>query len=114
MSLRKSALLRLCATSVLLLGLGCAVAVYLTASDAPVGGVGYLTQGGEVFTVNPEDSRSFQRGVEYIGGKSALLGVELREWLAGLWSREALAVALGLASAIVSALLLRAADRRDR
>ena len=111
MSLRKSTLLRLCAACVLLLGLGCAVAIYLTASDAPPGAAAYLTEGGEVFSMNPEDSRAYLRALEYIGGKSAVFGVELREWLAGLWSREALAVALGLTSAVICALLLRAADR---
>lgn len=108
-------MLRLCAFCVLLAGLGCSVWLYLAAPDAPAGDVaGYVSEGGELSPVRPEDSRAYLRSLEYIGGKSAVFAVELRQRLAALWSPPALAVAIGLASAVVCGLLLRAADRLDR
>ncbi len=106
--------LRLCAVCVLLCGLTCAVALYLTAPDVSGDAIGYMSDGGELSPVRPEDSRSYLRSLEYVGGKSAVFAVELRERLGALWGRPALAVALGLVSAVACGLLLRAADRRDR
>jgi hypothetical protein len=113
MRLRKFQLLRLCAVLVLALGLGCAVAVYVRAPEDAGGGIGYVTEGGQVYDVRPEDSRSYQRGLEYIGGKSAVLGVELREKFAGLWRGDSLAVLIALAAAGGCVVLLRLADKAE-
>jgi len=113
-SVGKSALYRLCAVCVLLLGLGCAVSVYLSAPDDPAGNAGYITEGGEVYSVRPEDSRSYLRSLEYIGGKSAVFMMEFRERIAGFWNAGTLAVLVVVAAAGAAVLLLRAADRAER
>jgi hypothetical protein len=113
MRTRNALLLRLCAACVLVLGLGCAVGVYMRAPEDTGGGIGYVTEGGQVYDVRPEDSRSYQRGLEYIGGKSAVLGVELREKFAALWRGDSLAVLIALAAAGGCVVLLRLADKAE-
>ena len=100
-TLPRGELLRLCAAGILLVGLCCAALVYATATDDADGpgeaagqGVGYVTEGGQSFAVLPQDSRSYQRSLEYYGGKSALLMLELRQWFAGLWHGSALALVI--------------------
>ncbi|GAB6125204.1 hypothetical protein [Humidesulfovibrio idahonensis] len=110
----RGTLWRLFAVGVLLFGLGCAVSVYLVAPGDAVDGAGYVAEGGEVYSVRPEDSRSYLRNLEYIGGKSAVFMVELRGWFAGVWSGGAFAVLIALAAASASIVCLRAADRADR
>jgi hypothetical protein len=113
-NMARGTLWRLCAVGVLLLGLGCAVSVYLAAPGDPADGAGYVAEGGEVYSVRPEDSRAYLRNLEYIGGKSAVFMVELRGWFAGGWSGGAFAVLIALAAASASFACLRAADRADR
>jgi len=101
-ALPRGELLRLCAAGILLVGLCCAALVYATSTDGPgegadqgaEQGAGYVTEGGASFAVLPTDSRSYQRSLEYYGGKSALVMLELRQWFAGLWHGSSLALVI--------------------
>jgi hypothetical protein len=110
----KSTWLRLCAVLVLLLGLGWAVHVYLTGTDAPFEGAGYVVEGGTVYETSPWDSRSYTRNLEYIGGKSAVLMAQLREWGAGFFNRDTWAVCIGIAAAGACVWLLRLAEKSEQ
>lgn len=105
--------MRLCAVLVLLLGLSWAVHVYVSSTDEPAEATGYVVEGGTVYESSPWDSRSYQRNLEYIGGKSAVLMAELREWFAGFWGSDTLAVGIAIVSAGVAACLLRAAEKAE-
>ena len=106
----KAQVLRLCAVLSLLAGLACGVTLYLRAPE-DAGGVGYVIEGGQVYAVRPEDSRSYQRGLEYMGGKSAVLAEELSGRIAGLWSGGGAALCVAGLGVIGCALFWRAADR---
>ena len=108
-ALPRGELLRLCAAGILLAGLCCAALVYATATDDADGpgeaagqGVGYVTEGGQSFAVLPQDSRSYQRSLEYYGGKSALVMLELRQWFAGLWHGSSLALVIACAAVLAA------------
>jgi hypothetical protein len=107
--LSRSDLLRLCAGAILLVGLCTAAYLYATSTDAPAEGVGYVTEGGASFEVLPTDSRSYQRNLEYYGGKSAVLMLELRQWWAGLWRGSNLAFAVACAAVLAAGGCLYAA-----
>lgn len=103
--------LRLCAAFSLLAGLALGVWLYVSAPERDDAGAGFVIEGGQVRAVRAEDSRAYRRGLEYMGGKSAVLAEELRGQAADLWrggGASLLAGALGLG---VCALLWRAADR---
>ena len=98
----RSDLLRLCAGAILLVGLSAAAYVYATSPDAPAEGVGYVTEGGASFEILPTDSRSYQRNLEFYGGKSAVLMVGLRQWWAGLWQGSSLALIIACSAALAA------------
>jgi hypothetical protein len=107
--LSRSDLLRQCAGAILLVGLCAAAYLYATSTDAPAEGIGYVTEGGESFQVLPTDSRSYQRNLEYYGGKSAVLMLELRQWWAGLWRGSTLALVVACAALLAAGCCLYAA-----
>lgn len=103
-------LLRLCAVLVLLAGLGGAVVLYINAPDEAAAGDNYVIEGGVAYRVSPWDSRSYQRNLEYLGGKSAVLMTQAREWLAAAWNASTQAVLLACVSALAAAFLLYLAE----
>jgi len=113
LKLKRSFFLRLCAVCVLLVGLACAAFVSVTATDESGEVFGYVVEGGQVYAVRPEDSRAYQRGLEYIGGKSAVFMTELREGFAALWQGDSLAIIIGFAAVAAFGLFLHAAERAE-
>jgi len=114
-------LLRLWAVAVLLLGVVLASLVYATSPIGPGGpdgggsgqGVGFVTEGGQIDEVQAEDSRSYQRSLEYYGGKSAVMMTEMRRWFAGLWHGTPLAWIIACAAGLIAWGLLHAAKIAD-
>jgi len=109
-------LLRLWAVAVLLLGVVLASLVYATSPREPgeAGqGVGFVTEGGQIDEVRAEDSRSYQRSLEYYGGKSAVMMTEMRRWFAGLWHGTPLAWIIACAAGLIAWGLLHAAKIAD-
>ncbi len=49
-----------------------------------------------------ESSREYERQVEVIGGKGALLATELDRWFAGLWQGKNLAYTIACLTALVA------------
>ena len=85
------AFLRLISTSILLVGLTCAVYIYWTAGDDMNGVLGYEMIGGSVYPVMPQDSKMYRHDLELYGGKAAVLADDLSRWVAGLWHGKSLA-----------------------
>jgi hypothetical protein len=49
-----------------------------------------------------EQSKSYQRQLEMIGGKSAVVGSELNDWIASLWHGKGLAYTIATATVVVA------------
>jgi len=80
------------AASILAAGWTAALAVFLAA--APV------EEDPDVYDL--EHSRIYNRQLEVIGGKAAILGKEIDDWVAGLFQGRNLAYTLAAASALVA------------
>lgn len=95
---------------VLVLGLAASVALYQSGAPDEARGVGFVADGSERRVVRPEDSRSYRRAMEYMGGKSNLLADDIRRYFEDLgWGRP-LALLLAAASLAGSYALFRAAE----
>jgi hypothetical protein len=80
-----------------IIGLGSAVLLYVTASPPPQHPLGY----------DPFDSKKYVRELEVYGGKMNILAVEFRQWLASLWRGKPLAYPLALLTLCLASLLWR-------
>ena len=76
---------------VLLVGLGSAIILYLTAANDSHSVLGYEVEGGTVYSVAPEDSKIYMHDMELYGGKANVLANEVTRWFVGLWHGKSLA-----------------------
>ena len=86
---------------VLALGLGAALAIYITADER------------EASAAMDEmvSSKPYQHELQRFGGKAAVLFDEFNRWFAALWHGKALGVTLAWISVFVSALIFLIARR---
>ena len=94
--------LYLIAAIILLVGLGSAVLIYLTAEDDSGGVFGYEIAGGNVYPIKPEDSKKYIHDLELYGGKGNVLANELMRWFAGLWHGRSLAFTMACITIFMS------------
>ena len=87
---------------ILLVGLGSAVLIYLTAEDDSESVVGYEIVGGNVYPTAPENSKIYVHDLELFGGKAAVLADEFSRWFAGLWHGKSLAFTVAFISIVIS------------
>jgi hypothetical protein len=87
---------------VLLLGLGSAVLVYLTAGNEAGGLAGY-GEPGDLYQIRPEESKTYRHDLELYGGKWNLLADDFARWFAGLWYGRSLAYTLAFITLVLSA-----------
>ena len=92
----------LASLAVLVLGLGAALAIYLTAPSDSGAAVGYEVINGVAYPVAPADSKAYQRELERFGGKANVLAAELNQWFAGLWRGRNLAFTVAFLSVLVA------------
>jgi hypothetical protein len=83
----------LSSATILLIGLGAAAVIYLTAQDVPETSFGY----------NIAESKQYLRELEIYGGKTNVLAVEFMEWFNGLWQGKTLAYTVGWITIAISA-----------
>ena len=96
---------------VLLVGLGSAALIYLTAEDAPESAVRYGVINGVAYPVSPATSRTYVRELRRFGGKAAVLFDEFNRWFAELWEGKSLAVTIAWISLFISLGILLFASR---
>jgi hypothetical protein len=87
---------------VLLVGLGSAGVIYLTAGNDSGDFLGYEMVGGEVYQVSPEESKTYKHELEVYGGKANVLADEFMRWFAGLWHGKSLAITVACISIFTS------------
>jgi len=74
-SLNMQARLNLISAIILLVGLGSAILIYLTAENDSGSVLGYEVVGGDVYPITPENSKMYEHDLELFGGKAAVLGM---------------------------------------
>jgi hypothetical protein len=84
--------LRLISATILMIGFGSAISIYLTVDSAPGNPLGY----------EPEDSRQYLREMEIYGGKANVLASELRRWFNGLWHGKRLTLTVACITALLA------------
>ncbi|HEY4743742.1 MAG TPA: hypothetical protein VIH45_03730 [Desulfuromonadaceae bacterium] len=102
------------AAGILLVGLGSALAVYLTAGNPPDTVVGYGMENGTLYQIAPEDTKTYSRSLEMYGGKANVLVDEFRQWFVGLWQGRPLAYTIACLTVVLVIALLVAAHRQQR
>jgi hypothetical protein len=84
--------LRGLAVSILVLGLACAIAIYIAAASSSAVSSSY----------DPEQSKQYLRTMELYGGKANVLAAELRAWFDALWHGTRLAYTVACASLLMA------------
>jgi hypothetical protein len=87
---------------ILLVGLGSAILIYLTAENDSDSALSYEAAGGNVYPTTPEDSKRYMHDLELYGGKANVLVNEFRSWFVGLWHGKSLAFTVACITIIVS------------
>jgi hypothetical protein len=87
---------------ILLVGLGSAMLIYLTAKNDLDSALGYESVDGTVYPTNPEDSKRYMHDLELYGGKANVLVNELRSWFVGLWHGKSLAFTIACITLVIS------------
>jgi len=90
------------AAIILIVGLGSATLIYLTAENDLDSALGYESAGGYVYPIAPEDSKMYRHDLELYGGKANVLADELRRWFVGLWHGKALATTVACITISIS------------
>lgn len=94
--------LYLIAAIILLVGLGSAVLIYLTAENDSGSVLGYEISGGNVYPIKPEDSKKYIHDLELYGGKGNVLANELIRWFTRLWHGRSLAFTVACITIFIS------------
>jgi hypothetical protein len=94
--------LYLITASILLVGLGSAILIYLTAENDSDSVVGYETVGGYTYPVVPEDSKRYIHDLELYGGKANVLANDFMRWFVGLWHGRSLAFTIACITMFIS------------
>lgn len=87
---------------ILVVGLGSALVIYGRAGQGSAQVIGYEQGNGTYYSVNPEDSKVYERSMELYGGKANVLADQLRRWFAGLWHGTSLAIIVACVSILAS------------
>ena len=103
--------LQLASGLILALGLCAAVLIYRAADAGADEAATYEIINGQAYSVAPTYSKMYNRELERIGGKAALLFADFDRWFAGLWRGRSLAFTVAFLAATASAGLFLIARR---
>jgi hypothetical protein len=78
--------------------LAAAVAYFKAGPDEDSSALGYQVVNGQTYPIGPGDSKSYERQMEVIGGRSSVLASEFSDWFANLWHGRRLAYTLAALS----------------
>jgi hypothetical protein len=87
---------------ILLVGLGSATLIYLTAENDSDSVVGYEAVGGYIYPIMPEDSKRYIHDLELYGGKANVLANDFMRWFVGLWHGKSLAFTIACITIFIS------------
>lgn len=87
---------------ILLVGLGSAILIYLSAENDSDSASGYEAIGGYVYPMAPEDSKMYRHDLELYGGKANVLADEFMRWFVGLWHGKSLALTVACITIFIS------------
>ena len=85
----------LLSVTILAIGLGSSILIYLRAKSTPLDPLGY----------DSLNSKKYLRQLEAFGGKMNVLATEFMQWFDGLWHGKSLAFTVGIISAVLAFLL---------
>jgi hypothetical protein len=94
--------LYLVTTIILLVGLGSAILIYLTAENDSGSVVGYEAVGGYMYPIMPQDSKRYIHDLELYGGKANVIANDFMRWLVGLWHGKSLAFTIACIAIVIS------------
>ncbi|HUN54742.1 MAG TPA: hypothetical protein VMU29_06255 [Smithella sp.] len=103
-------LLTLFGIMTLLAGFGISVFIYLTADGYENSLLGYEVIGGSAYPIRPEDSKTYQRDLQMVGGKSFVLVDQFQRWFMGLWHGKSLAFVVAGITLLIAAGFFYAAN----
>ena len=86
--------------AILLLGLGSATVLYMTAPEEPGNDPGYTIVGDTMYPTVP--SKMYVRNLELYGGKGLVLANDVMQWFNELWHGRSLAVTIAWVSIITA------------
>jgi hypothetical protein len=87
---------------IVMVGLGSAILIYLTAENDSGSVLGYEAVGGNVYPMAPEDSKIYRHDLELYGGKANVLADEFMRWFVGLWHGKNLALTVACITIFIS------------
>ncbi len=90
---------------ILLVGVGGAVLIYLTAEDDSINAGDYEVAGGNVYSTTPGNSKMYVHDLELYGGKGSVLADEFMRWFVGLWQGRSLALTIASIAFLLSAVI---------
>ena len=102
---------KLISAIILLVGLGSAVLIYLTAETDSSSILGYEMSGGSVYPITPENSKMYKHNLDLYGGKAAVMADDFRRWFEGLWRGKTLALTVAIITIFVSLGIFLAANQ---
>lgn len=103
--------LYLISAAILLMGLGSAMTIFLTANDDAESGYGFEIVNGTVYPTDPEHSKKYIRNLELYGGKANVIADEFGRWFDGLWQGKSLATTIAGMTIFFSSCLFLFANR---
>jgi ABC-type enterobactin transport system permease subunit len=89
--------------AILVIGLCCALLIYLTAEDGSEGAARYVVVDGVTYSTSLANSKAYVHELRLYGGKAAVLFDEFGSWFAGLWQGKSLGFTVAWISIFVSA-----------
>lgn len=87
---------------ILMVGLGSAILIYLTAENDRDSFLVYEAAGGYVHPIAHEDFRMYRHDLELYGGKTSVLLDDFARWFAGLWHGKSLAFTVACITIYIS------------
>jgi len=87
---------------ILLVGLGSAVLIYLTAENDSDSVLGYEIVNGHAYPISPEDSKMYRHDLELYGGKFNVIADKFTRWFVGLWHGKSLASTVACITVLIS------------
>jgi hypothetical protein len=95
--------LNLTCVIILLVGLGSAIAIYMTSQDESDDNLEYQIVGDKMYPAVP--NKMYRRNLEVIGGKGLVLADDVTRWFNELWHGRSFAITIAILSIITAGVI---------